>query len=93
MEPLMIDVEKALLDPGLVFKTPDEVVTSDELSREQKIKILRRWEYDVRELEVAEEEGMKGPKLVTLDAVLRALRSLDASPDIERSAPTKQGGS
>jgi hypothetical protein len=72
MEPLMIDVEKALLDHGLVFKTPDEVVNSDELSRELKIKILRRWEYDVRELEVAEEEGMKGPKLVTLDAVLGA---------------------
>ena len=89
----MIDVEKALLDPGLVFKTPDEVVTSDELSREQKIKILRRWEYDVRELEVAEEEGMKGPMLVTLDAVLCALRSLDAPADTERSAPTKQGGS
>jgi hypothetical protein len=90
---VMVDVEKALLDPGLVFKTPDEVVTSDELSQEQKINILRRWEYDVRELEVAEEEGMKGPKLVTLDAVLGALRSLGAPPDIERSAPTKQGGS
>jgi hypothetical protein len=89
----MIDVEKALLDPGLVFKTPDEVVTSNELSREQKIKILRRWEYDVRELEVAEEEGMKGPKLVPLDDVLRALRSLGAPADTGRSAPTKQGGS
>jgi len=89
----MVDVEKALLDPGLVFKTPDEVVVSNELSREQKINILRRWEYDARELEVAEEEGMKGPKFVTLDDVLRALRSLGAAPNIERSAPTKQGGS
>jgi hypothetical protein len=88
----MVDVEKALLDPGLVFKTPDEVVTSNELSREQKIKILRRWEYDVRELEVAEEEGMKGSKVVPLNAVLRALRALKA-PRTERSAPTKQGGS
>ena len=89
----MVDVEKALLDPGLVFKTPDEVVISNELSREQKITILRRWEYDARELEVAEEEGMKGPELVTLDDVLRALRSLGATADTERSAPTKQGGS
>ena len=89
----MVDVEKALLDPGLVFKTPDEVVTNNELSREQKIKILRRWEYDVRELEVAEEEGMKGPQFVTLDDVLGALRSLGDPPDTERSAPTKQGGS
>ena len=44
----MVDVEKALLDPGLVFKTPQELLANDELSREQKIEILRRWEYDVR---------------------------------------------
>jgi hypothetical protein len=89
----MVDVEKALLDPGSVFKTPDEVLADNDLSREQKIEILHRWEYDVRELQVAEEEGMEGPQPVSLDAVLRALRSLGASADTERSAPTKQGGS
>ena len=89
----MVDVEKALLDPGLVFQTPEEVLADNELSREQKIKILRRWEYDVRELQVAEEEGMEGPQPVTLDVVLRALRALGAPADTERSAPTKQGGS
>ena len=89
----MVDVEKALLDPALVFKTPEEVLADNELSREQKIKILRRWEYDVRELQVAEEEGMEGPQPVMLDVVLRALRALGAPADTERSAPTKQGGS
>lgn len=89
----MIDVEKALLDPGLVFKTPDEVLAEKDLLREQKIKILRKWEYDVRELQVAEEEGMEGPQPVSLDDVLRALRSLGAHEETERSAPTKQGGS
>ena len=89
----MINFDKALVDPGLVFKTPKEVVGNNELSREQKIKILRRWEYDVRELQVAAEEGMEGPQPVTLDAVLRALSSLGAAADNERSAPTKQGGS
>jgi len=89
----MIDVEKALLDPGLVFKTPEELLANNELSREQKIEILRRWEYDVRELEVAEEESMDGPQPVTLDVVLSALRTLGAPADTERSAPTKQGGS
>jgi hypothetical protein len=59
----MVDVEKALVDPALVFKTPEEVLADSELSREQKIKILRRWEYDVRELQVAEEEGMEGRSL------------------------------
>ena len=89
----MVDVEKALVDPALVFKTPEEVLADSELSREQKIKILRRWEYDVRELQVAEEEGMEGPQPVMLDVVLRALRALGAPADTERSAPTKQGGS
>ena len=90
----MIDVEKALVDPSSVFQTPEDVLASSEISREQKIKILHRWEYDVRELEVAEEEGMEGgPKPVPLDAVLRALRSLGAPADPERAAPTKQGGS
>jgi hypothetical protein len=89
----MVDVDKALLDPGLVFKTPDEVLAEKDLSREQKIKILRKWEYDARELQVAEEEGMQGPQPVGLADVLRALRSLGAPADTERSAPTKQGGS
>lgn len=89
----MIDVEKAVLDPGLVFKTPDDVLTEKDLSRDQKIQILHRWEYDARELQVAEEEGMEGPQPVSLADVLRALRSLGAPADTERSAPTKQGGS
>lgn len=89
----MVDIDKALVDPALVFKAPEEVVADNELSREQKIKILQRWEYDVRELQVAEEEGMEGPQPVTLDVVLRALRALGAPADTERSAPTKQRGS
>jgi hypothetical protein len=89
----MIDVEKALVDPGLVFKSPAELLANQDLSRQQKIEILRRWEYDVRALQVAEEESMEGPQPVTLDTVLGALRELGAAADTERSAPTKQGGS
>ena len=89
----MIDFEKAQLDPSLVFTTPDELIRRNDLSREQKIEILRHWDYDIRELQVADEENRrgKGPR-VTLDAVRRALRDLDALGKTERSAPTKQGG-
>ena len=45
--------EKALLDPTSAFTSPEQVLTSAELSREQKIEILHRWEYDARALEVA----------------------------------------
>ncbi|MGH7770118.1 MAG: hypothetical protein ACREQP_21925 [Candidatus Binatia bacterium] len=88
----MTDFEKALLDPGAVFKTPAEVVQKPDLSDEQKIQILRRWEYDARELQVAEEESMTGPQTTSLEAVLAALRSLGAAADVDRAAPTKQGG-
>jgi len=90
----MKDIEKALLNPAMVFKNPQEVVESNDLSREQKIEILRRWEYDLRELQVADEESMTAPKpeAVTLDMILKALHSVGAPPDVERTAPTKQRG-
>ncbi|HZA53594.1 MAG TPA: hypothetical protein VE616_05025 [Candidatus Udaeobacter sp.] len=89
----MVEFEKALLDPGLAFKTPEEVLKRNDLSRDQKIKILRQWEYDVREMQVADDENMTGPQPVAIGAIRDALRSLGILPDTEKTAPTKQGGS
>ncbi|HEX6143336.1 MAG TPA: hypothetical protein VFZ01_11490 [Geminicoccaceae bacterium] len=71
------DLERALLDPTAVFDAPEEVVRREDLSREQKVLILQRWAYDARELEIAEDEGMRsaGPDL--LDRVLRAIEDLE----------------
>ena len=91
----MIDIDKALLDPATVFKSPDEVLNSEELSREQKIEILRRWEYDARELQVAEEENMIGANADILGQIMRALLQLDEKSEVgrlERSHSSKQGG-
>lgn len=87
-----INIKQAILDPASVFKTPHEVVETKELSRGQKIKILHQWEYDERELEVAEEENMPGTKADVLDLVLQALNELEDEHTHEHSAPTKQGG-
>ncbi len=86
--------EKALLDPASTFPSPEQVLSSAELSREQKIEILHRWEYDARELEVAEEENMlsDSDQPGILDEILRCLHALGAGLDPARSAPTKQGG-
>jgi hypothetical protein len=54
------DIERALLDPPAVFATPEEVRDHRGLSREQKIEILQRWEYDAADISVAVEEGMPG---------------------------------
>jgi len=90
----MVNIKEALLNPGAVFHRPEEVVQNGDLSRKQKIDILRRWEYDARQLQVADEESMTAPRAepVTLDAILKALRALGAPADVEHSAPTKQGG-
>ena len=86
----MIDVKKAMLDPPMVFKDPKDVVANVELTRDQKIEILRRWEYDARQLEVAEEEaGMAVRHPDMFDRVLQALHVLDVERDIEHTQPTK----
>jgi hypothetical protein len=94
-EKRMIDIEKAILDPAAIFKNPQQVIDNDDLSRDQKIEVLRRWEYDVREIQVLDDESTtaKETHAVTLDSVLNALRSLGAAIDVEHTAPTKQGGS
>ncbi len=86
--------EKALRDPTSAFTSPEQVLTSAELSREQKIEILHRWEYDARALEVAEEENMlsDSDQPDILDEILRCLHALGAGLDAAHSAPTKQGG-
>jgi hypothetical protein len=53
-----IDLDQAKLDPGSVFRAPDEVLSADELSAEDKRAILVRWEADTEALLRATEEGM-----------------------------------
>ena len=86
----MIDVKQAMLDPTSVFKDPTDVVADENLSRDQKIEILHRWEYDARELEVAEEEaGMAVRRPEMFDLVVQALHTLGAERDTEQTPPTK----
>lgn len=88
----MTKIKKAMLDPASEFKSPSQVIKDHNLSRDQKIEILRRWEYDARELDVAEEESMIGTNNNILDEILNALRELNADEDSKHFAPTKQGG-
>jgi len=68
------------------------VLESSDLTKLQKIKILRQWEYDARELEVAEEESMIGSNSHLLDQVQKALMELGENLDPNHSSPNKQGG-
>ena len=84
-----MDFEKAKLNPATVFNSPQEVVSNQELSRDQKIEILRQWEQDARLMEVAEEENMPGPESKLLQPIRDALHALNYWPDTEHSSPSK----
>ena len=83
-----IDMEKALLDPESVFGTPEELERHPALSKEQKIELLRRWEYDESEVEVAADEGMPGGDSKLLRRIVLALDRLG----VDATGPTKQEG-
>jgi hypothetical protein len=87
-----IDMERALLNPGSVFAAPEDVVGHEGLTTEQKVEILRRWEYDASEEAVALEEGMPGANGDLLRRILLALERLSGGLDMERTSPTKQHG-
>lgn len=87
-----LDLEKAQLDPGSVFSSPEKLCDHPGLAQEQKIEILRRWAYDASELAVAEEEGMVGGEPSLVARVLSALDSLTGGYDAGHSPPTKQKG-
>jgi hypothetical protein len=87
------NLELALLDPAAVFATPEQVRDCADLTRDQRVEILRRWSYDASELTVAIEEGMPDAGKNDLQRrILLALAALADDVDLERTAPTKQHG-
>lgn len=84
-----VDLAQALLDPGAVFASPEEVLAQDALTDAQKAEVLRCWEYDASELAVAEEEGMGGPEDDILERTVLALDRLTGGVDVEHTGPTK----
>ena len=87
----MVEIYKALLDPSSVYKTPGDILKDKNLSRNQKIDLLRRWEYDAIEIQVAEEENMQGQNGKILDEILKALNEINADPESDYKVPTKHG--
>lgn len=88
-----IDVQQAMRDPNSVFPSPEAVLRDPSLTRDQKIEILRRWEYDAAEIAVAVEEGMPDRNDEdVLGRILLSLAQLTGGRNAERSGPTKQHG-
>lgn len=83
-----LDYDEALRDPAAHFADPASVVDAGALTTEQKIALLRQWEYDESEMAVATEEGMPGGESSVLQQIAAALAVLDAAS--EGTAPSKQ---
>jgi hypothetical protein len=54
------DYDRALLSPSSVFDRPMDVVSTDSMTAGQKMEVLKRWEAEARDLEVADAEAMCG---------------------------------
>ena len=85
-------VDRILLDPARAFAAPADVLGDARFTTDQKIEILRRWEYDAVELGVATEEGMSNHTADLLPQIVEALTELGAEINTDRTPPTKQGG-
>lgn len=89
---MAIEYEKAIQDPASVFDKPSDVLHDASLTREQKIEILRRWEYNASEEAVALEEGMPGDETGILRQILIALGEVVGPVNLDLTAPIKQHG-
>ncbi|MGB3139694.1 MAG: hypothetical protein WBB16_02750 [Aestuariivirga sp.] len=70
------DYDQALLTPQKIFELPMEVVETESLTTQQKLKVLKRWEADATDLEVASNENMTGGESSRLGEVRKAIHDL-----------------
>lgn len=91
-----IRFRKVLGDVSREFDHPRAILGSGDLTAEQKIRLLREWELDLRELQVASEENMADAN--DADAVAELLRdcriallTLGAADGDSGGAPNKTG--
>jgi len=87
--------QKAMRNIANAFATPQDIADASDLSAREKIELLRQWEFDLRQLQVASEEGMTSGKAdgtaTTLRAVHLLLERFGARKG-EKAAVNKAGG-
>jgi hypothetical protein len=80
------DFDRALLSPSSVFDKPMDVVATDSMTPHQKLQVLKRWEADARDLEVATAENMSGGEPSRLPEVRKAIDLLCSLDRIDEKA-------
>src|SRR5262245_51758400 len=79
-------LDRAKLNPARTFKSPMDVVETDDIDLAAKLAILKAWEADERALLRAEDEGMGGGEHAHLHKVQAALAQL--GKDLARPRPS-----
>ena len=80
-----VNLDTAIFNPASVFKKPEEILqdTKISLTREQKIRALQTWQYDIQLRRVAEEENMHSNQdqidVDLEDKIIAALHTLENS--------------
>jgi hypothetical protein len=69
-------VNRAKLNPARTFKSPMDVVETNDIEPAEKLAILKAWESDEQALLRAEDEGMSGGEHAHLHKVQAALDHL-----------------
>lgn len=88
--------DEVVVDVAKHFATPEALLANQDLTRDQKLALLRQWEYDLHLLHVATEENMtgdtpQGENAVTIQQVHAAAEKLGATLDTEGSGAAKTG--
>jgi hypothetical protein len=88
--------QAALGDVSKMFDRPRELFDDRDFNDDQKRELLKQWEYDLRNMQVAADESMTGPGMDENDSLMQEVRAclgkLGDSHAPERSAAPKQGG-
>jgi hypothetical protein len=74
-------VNEAIADPSRMFPNPMAVVEANNLSRDEKVKVLQNWELDAKRLLESADENMtdeRGRERNQLPEIHKALRALAA---------------
>jgi hypothetical protein len=80
------DYDEALINPGKIFEMPMEVVNTESLTTRQKLKVLKRWEADANDMDVAASESMTGGEKSRLEDVRKAIHVLTDREDIDENS-------
>ena len=73
--------EQAMIAPDQVFETPDKVVENEQLSQDEKRKVLTAWRDNEKQLMRASSEGMAGGERPHLQLIDDALARIEKPRD------------